>query len=133
MVSNSYAQPGRLARGLAAPGLVLFLLLMFFEIGCRRRSEVAQETTITIYGFSVVKEPLVHEIIPAYQKIWYEKTGQRLTFADSYAGSELVTNQIISGVEADVAILAIERNADRLVDGKATKQRWREMPYGGIV
>jgi sulfate transport system substrate-binding protein len=81
----------------------------------------------------VVKEPLVGEIIPAYQKIWYEKTGQRLNFADSYAGSELVTNQIISGVEADVAILAIERNADRLVEGKATRQKWREMPYGGIV
>jgi sulfate/thiosulfate transport system substrate-binding protein len=111
-----------------------FALALIFELSaCRRKSDVAKEATITVYGFSVVKEPLEREIFPAYQKLWFEKTGQQLTFTPSYAGSELVTNQIISGVEADVAILAIERNADRLVEAGVTKHKWRSLPYGGFV
>lgn len=113
--------------------LISALLLLFAFCACRRKSDVAKEATITVYGFSVVKEPLERDIFPAYQKLWLEKTGQVLTFTPSYAGSELVTNQILSGVEADIAILAIERNADRLVEGHATRHKWRTLPYGGIV
>ncbi|MCI0660891.1 MAG: substrate-binding domain-containing protein [Acidobacteria bacterium] len=113
--------------------LIGAVVLLFVIAGCRRKSDVDRETTITLYGFSVVKEPLETEIFPAFKKEWFEKTGQTLTFTPSYAGSELVTNQILSGVEADVAILAIERNADSLVKGGVTRHKWREMPYGGIV
>src|SRR5262245_41713842 len=134
MVSNSYAQPYLSVRGSLEPALVLLLLSLIFGIdGCRRGYDVERETMVTMYGFSVVQEPVVSEIIPEYQNIWDEKTGQRLNFADSYAGSEMVTNQIISGVEADVAILAIDRNADRLVATKSTNHQWRKLPYGGIV
>lgn len=131
MPAYAYYRSHQLARRIIASAMVFLLV---FEFGaCRRRSEVAKEATITVYGFSVVKEPLENEIFPAYQKEWFEKTGQRLSFAPSYAGSEMVTNQIIAGVEADVAILAIERNADRLVEKGATKHQWRKLPFGGIV
>lgn len=109
------------------------LALAMVAISCRRQSNETREATITVYGFSVVKEPLENRIFPDYQRQWKEKTRQELTFIPSYAGSEIVTNQIISGVEADVAILAIERNADRLVESKATKHNWRQLPYHGIV
>jgi sulfate/thiosulfate transport system substrate-binding protein len=102
--------------------------------GCRRRPETARErATITVYGFSVVKEPLEKEIFPAFQKHWMKKTGQELTFASSFAGSEMVTNQILSGVKADIAILSIERDAERLLKGMATKSDWREWPHKGVV
>ncbi len=123
------------ARGSVRRSMVWVLAaFLIFEAGaCRRQSDIAKEAAITLYGFSVVREPLENEILPAYQRQWFEKTGQTLTFIPSYAGSEMVTNQIISGVEADVAILAIERNADRLYDNKATRHEWRSLPYGGIV
>jgi sulfate transport system substrate-binding protein len=131
MLSSAYDQTAIFARKIIA---FIFAVLMVFDLsGCRRKSDVAKEATITVYGFSVVKEPLENEIIPAYQKEWFEKTGQQLVFTPSFAGSEMVTNQIISGVEADVAILAIERNADRLIEAGATKHKWRKLPYGGIV
>jgi sulfate transport system substrate-binding protein len=113
--------------------LAFALLMLFVSVACRRKSDVAKEATVTVYGFSVVKEPLENSIFPAYQNDWLAKTGQRLTFEPSFAGSEIVTNQIVSGVEADVAILAIERNADHLVAKNATKHQWRRLPYGGIV
>lgn len=100
---------------------------------CRREMGVAKDATITLYGFSVVKEALENEIFPSYQRAWKEKTGQQLTFAPSYAGSEIVTNQIIAGVEADVAILSIERNADRLMRPDVARNDWRKLPYGGII
>src|SRR5262245_7165908 len=110
----------------------LALLLIFESGGCRRKSAAAREATITIYGFSVVKEGLEASILPGYKREWEKKTGQRLMFETSYAGSEIATNQIVAGAEADVAILAIERNADRLVRPEVTRNEWRKLPYGGI-
>lgn len=112
---------------------ILIMVLWLVPAGCRRKSEVDREATITVYGFSVVKEPFENRIAPEYQKIWYEKTRQPLYFTNSYAGSETVTNQILMGAEADLAILSIERNADRLFDGGATRSKWRGLPNGGIV
>ncbi len=110
------------------------LLLLFALNGCRKPQLTATtEATITVYGFSVVKEPLEKDIFPAFQKQWLAKTGQKLTFASSFAGSEIVTNQILAGVKADIAILAIERDAERLLKGGATKTDWREYPHKGIV
>ena len=115
---------------------VFALSLLFMVVpllGCRRQSDLARQATITVYGFSVVKEPLEKEIFPRYRDEWTGKTGQELNFIPSYAGSEMVVNQIIAGVEADVAILASVRHADRLIEGGATKHKWRELPFGGIV
>ena len=121
----------KLARAIIASCLAL--LLIFESSGCRRKSAAAKEATITIYGFSVVKEGLETSILPAYEREWKRKTGQRLTFETSYASSEIVANQIVAGAEADVAILAIERNADRLYRPDVTQNEWRKLPYGGIV
>ena len=121
----------KLARAIIAGCLAS--LLIFEWSGCRRKSAEAKEATITVYGFSVVKEGLETAILPEYQKEWKKKTGQQLTFETSYAGSEIVANQIVAGAEADVAILAIERNADRLFRPDVTKNEWRKLPYGGII
>jgi hypothetical protein len=47
---------------------------------------------------------------------WKAEHGQEVSFTSSFAGSETVTNQILQGVSADVAILSIERDATRLKD-----------------
>ncbi|MFN0112212.1 MAG: substrate-binding domain-containing protein, partial [Blastocatellia bacterium] len=112
--------------------LIVFALL-FESTACRRRTANEENATIIVYGFSVVKEPLHNEIFPAFQKQWREKAGQELQFDSSFAGSEIVTNQLVMGVDADVAILAIERNAERLLRPDVTNSDWRKLPYNGIV
>ncbi|MBS1809591.1 MAG: sulfate ABC transporter substrate-binding protein [Acidobacteria bacterium] len=110
------------------------VLLLFFESSaCRRPKDAAALDTITVYAFSVMKEPLEKDIFPAFQKEWASHTGQQVKFSASFAGSEMVTNQIISGVPADVAIVAIERNARRLRTFGATKTDWHAFPYEGII
>jgi len=89
--------------------------------------------TITLYGFSILKEALEKDIFPAFAAKWKREHGQDVNFVSSFAGSETVTNQIIQGAPADVAILSIERDADRLVDGGAASADWHSLPNKGIV
>lgn len=89
--------------------------------------------TITLYGFSIMKEALEKDIFPAFKARWKAEHGQDIDFVSSFAGSETVTNQILQGVPAQIAILSIERDVDRLVEGKAVTNDWRSLPNKGIV
>lgn len=88
---------------------------------------------ITLYGFSIMKESLEKEIFPAFAAKWKQEHGQDVHFTSSFAGSETVTNQILQGVRAQVAILSIERDAKRLKDGGAVTSDWHALPQKGIV
>jgi sulfate transport system substrate-binding protein len=89
--------------------------------------------TITLYGFSILKEALEKDIFPGFAAKWKREHGQDVNFVSSFAGSETVTNQILQGAPADVAILSIERDADRLVQGGASSADWHSLPNNGIV
>ena len=91
------------------------------------------DQTITVYGFSIMKEALEKDIYPAFSAKWKREHGVDVGFVSSFAGSETVTNQILQGAPADVAILSIERDADRLAEGKATTTDWHTYPNKGIV
>lgn len=89
--------------------------------------------TITLYGFSIMKEALEKDIFPAFKAKWKAEHGENIDFVSSFAGSEVVTNQILQGAPAEVAILSIERDAQRLKDGGATTSDWHALPNHGIV
>jgi sulfate/thiosulfate-binding protein len=89
--------------------------------------------TITVYGFSVMKEALEKSIFPAFAAKWKQEHGEDVHFVSSFAGSETITNQILQGVQADVAILSIERDVDRLQQGGAVTSDWHQLPNRGIV
>lgn len=89
--------------------------------------------TITVYGFSVMKESLEKAIFPGFAAKWKREHGEDVQFVSSFAGSETITNQILQGVPADVAILSIERDVDRLQQGAAVTSDWHSLPHRGIV
>jgi sulfate/thiosulfate transport system substrate-binding protein len=89
--------------------------------------------SITVYGFSVMKESLEKAVFPAFSAKWKQEHGEDVRFTSSFAGSETVTNQILQGVGADVAILSIERDVDRLQQGGAVTSDWHALPNRGIV
>ena len=88
---------------------------------------------ITLYGFSIMKESLEKAIYPRFVAKWKQEHGQDVHFTSSFAGSETVTNQILQGVPAEIAILSIERDAQRLKDGNFVTSDWRALPYKGII
>lgn len=89
--------------------------------------------TITLYGFSILKEVLEKAVFPAFAAKWKKEHGQDVQFVSSFAGSETVTNQILQGVKADIAVLSIERDADRLKQAGFTTTDWHSWPQKGIV
>ena len=59
------------------------------------------DITITLYGFSIMKESLEKAIFPGLIAKWKQQHGQTVQFQSSFAGSETVTNQILRGAPAE--------------------------------
>src|SRR5947209_15782483 len=117
---------------LAVSALTIFAVLLLS--GCFPKPPAgAGARSITVYGFSVMKEVLEKAIFPAFAAKWKQERGEDVHFTSSFAGSETVTNQILQGVEAEVAILSIERDVDRLQQGGVVTSDWRSLPSHGIV
>lgn len=116
-----------------SPLLLVFLILFCSACLPGPPTDNATSQTITIYGFSIMKEVMEKEICPAFAAKWKREHGQDIKFESSFGGSETVTNQILQGVPADLAILSIDRDAQRLFDGKATTVGWHQYPHGGII
>lgn len=91
------------------------------------------DINITVYAFSIMKESLEKSIFPGFAAKWKQSHGQDVRFTSSFAGSETITNQILQGVNADIAILSIERDVFRLRDGGFVTADWRTGPHKGIV
>lgn len=91
------------------------------------------DITITLYGFSILKESLEKAIFPGFIAKWKQQHGQEVRFQSSFAGSEVVTNQILRGAPADIAILSIERDAQRLKQDGFVSSDWHSYPAQGIV
>jgi sulfate transport system substrate-binding protein len=115
---------------------LIFMLLMTLVLSsCLPQSQQTSSggQNITLYGFSILKEVLEKAIFPAFAAKWKKEHGQDINFTSSFAGSETVTNQILQGVKADIAILSIERDADRLKGAGFVTSDWHQLPNRGIV
>src|SRR6266436_1145936 len=115
--------------------LALALLALLAVNAClpKSPSESGGGVNITLYGFSIMKESLEKEIYPAFAAKWKREHGVDVHFTSSFAGSETITNQILQGVKAEVAILSIERDAQRLKDKGFVTSDWHTLPQKGIV
>jgi len=115
--------------------LIAFLLGLVLAAGClpKPTSESGGGIEITLYGFSIMKESLEKGIYPAFVAKWKREHGQDVHFTSSFAGSETVTNQILQGVKAQVAILSIERDAKRIKDAGLLSTDWHALPQKGII
>lgn len=122
---------GRLKWRTAALALPLALLVLSSCLP--QTSTQVGGAQITLYGFSILKEALEKAIYPAFAAKWKQQHGQEVQFTSSFAGSETITNQILQGVGADIAILSIERDADRLKQGGFVTSDWHSLPQRGIV
>lgn len=129
----SVRRAGRVPWGLRRLGLallVLFVLWPWLAVPGRP----PQPRTIIFYGFSILGEVMNEGIFPSFAREWEEATGERVEFVSSFAGSGTVTNQLILGVPADLALLSLELDALRLTHAGVLDGRpWRSLPHAGVV
>ena len=110
------------------------LALALLAISCLPKTPgESGDVTITLYGFSVMKESLEKAIFPGFTAKWKQQHGQVVQFQSSFAGSETVTNQILRGAPADIAILSIDRDAQRLQKDGFVTSDWHSFPGRGVV
>jgi len=98
------------------------------------RGRRTRPRTIIVYGFSILGDALDHSVLPAFARHWRAETGERVEFVTSFAGSGTVTNQLIMGVPAHLALLSLELDAQRLATaGVIPPGSWKSLPFGGVV
>lgn len=122
-----------ISRNLPFLGLTTLLLALLGGSCLPKPPGERGDISITLYGFSVMKESLEKAIFPSFAAKWKQQHGQVLLFQSSFAGSETVTNQILRGAPADVAILSIERDVQRLQKDGFVTADWHSLPAHGIV
>ena len=94
----------------------------------------APPRTVIFYGFSILGEVMNQNVFPAFQEEEKAKTAERVEFVSSFAGSGTITNQLIMGVPAHMALLSLELDAQRLAKAGVTEpQSWHRLPYRGVV
>lgn len=121
------------SQSLLLPAAICLTLALLVASCLPQPTAEGGDITITLYGFSIMKESLESAIYPGFANKWKKEHGQEVRFQSSYAGSETVTNQILRGTPADIAILSIERDADRLKQGGFVTSDWHTYPAKGIV
>jgi sulfate transport system substrate-binding protein len=90
--------------------------------------------TIVFYGFSILREAIDKGVFPEFQRRWRERTGEKVELVSSFAGSGTITNQIILGVPAELALLSLELDAEKLGEARVIPLgSWRRLPFGGVV
>ena len=90
--------------------------------------------TIVVYGFSILGEVMERDLFPTFAADWHARTGEQVELVGSFAGSGTVTNQIVMGVPAEVAMLSRELDAERLAQAGVTASgSWRSLPYQGVL
>lgn len=116
-------------------GLTFILAVSLFLMSCLPSPPSGGKgaRTITVYGFSIMKEALETDIYPKFAAKWKAEHGEEINFTSSFAGSETITNQILQGAPADLAILSIERDVDRLITAGHAPNDWYVTPQKGIV
>jgi sulfate transport system substrate-binding protein len=90
--------------------------------------------TIVFYGFSILADTFHDGIFPAFQKTWEAEGHGPVEFVSSFGGSGTVTNQLVMGVPAQVALLSLESDAHRLADaGVIAPDSWKRLPNEGVL
>jgi sulfate/thiosulfate transport system substrate-binding protein len=96
--------------------------------------DAAPPRTVIFYGFSILAETFDKSVFPEFSRRWQQETGEKVEFITSFAGSGTVTNQVIMGVPAELVLLSLEPDADRLAAaGVVPEKSWRSLPHEGVV
>lgn len=113
---------------------IVFLLIALLVTGCSSGSPSAGSGNVKLIlaAYTTPREAY-RELIPIFQQQWKEKTGQTVTFEESYQGSGAQSRAVAEGFEADIVALSLEADVIRLEDAGLITHDWRSKPFGGMV
>ncbi|WP_081942872.1 sulfate ABC transporter substrate-binding protein [Myxosarcina sp. GI1] len=96
-------------------------------------AEASESVNLTLVSYAVTQSAY-EKIIPEFAEQWKEKTGQTVTFDQSYGGSGSQTRAVVDGLEADVVALALALDTKKIEQAGLIKPGWeQELPNDSIV
>jgi sulfate transport system substrate-binding protein len=101
--------------------------------GGAARLNSERSDTLAIGAYSVVRDAFHDVLLPAFAKRWEQQTGRKLRFEESYSGSGAQARAIASGFDADVAVLSLEGDIDKLVKAGLVRKDWNAGPHRGMI
>jgi len=121
--------------------LLLAVTLLVLLAGCSSNSpagsnganDAAPGQVKLILGAYTTPREAYRELIPIFQQQWKEKTGQEVSFEESYQGSGAQSRAIIEGFEADIAALSLAADIVRIENEGLITHDWRSKAYQGMV
>ena len=114
-------------------GIMVVLLGAAIWYG-QRRPDIELPQTVVVYGFTIMEEVLQDAVLPGFQKQWEDRSGERVEFITTFAGSGAITHEIINRIPVELALLSSEIDASRLARrGIAPARPWRNLPRHGVV
>jgi sulfate/thiosulfate-binding protein len=90
------------------------------------------DITLVIGAYSVVKDAF-GDLLPKFQAHWQEKTGQKIVFQESYEASGTQARSIVGGFDADVAVLAMATDIEKIQKAGLINENWADNPYKGMI
>ena len=114
------------------------LIIALLTTGCAQgrtnapQASTSGEVKLILAGYTTPREAY-SEIIPLFQAYWKQKTGQTVTFEQSYQGSGAQSRAVAEGFEADVVALSLEADLNRIEKAGLITHDWRSKPFGGMV
>lgn len=115
----------------------VILVAMVLVMSCcgegRRAADNGGSDTLILGAYTVPKEVYQKEIIPAFKKMWKQKTGRDVVFQESYMASGAQSRTIAAGFEADIAALSLEKDIRRLQGEGLITHDWKSGQTKGFV
>lgn len=113
--------------------LIPLLCVPLFLGGCPE-AEDSPEDELLVAAYTAPREALDQALFPAFRALWKARTGRDLRIRASYLGSGAQSRAVAQGFPADVVILAIEPDVERIVKRGLVSPDWRkDTGHGGIV
>jgi sulfate/thiosulfate transport system substrate-binding protein len=87
---------------------------------------------LTLAAYTTPREAYA-QILPAFAKHWKEKTGEDVSFEESYQGSGAQARAVVEGFEADVVALSLEPDVRVIEKAGLITHDFTTKPNGGMV
>jgi sulfate transport system substrate-binding protein len=89
--------------------------------------------TLVLAAYSAPRDVMEKEILPAFSSSYQARTGKSLRVEASYLASGAQARAVLGGFAADVVLLAMSPDVDKLAGAGLVAKTWADGPERGIV
>jgi sulfate/thiosulfate transport system substrate-binding protein len=124
----------------SARAWLLFIIVL--GVGCKGSTDSKLEpkdstseraASLTLGAYTTPREAYGTSILPAFRRLWRDRSGRDIELRESYLGSGAQARAIIGGFEADVAALSLEPDIEQIRKAGLIRHDWKDNAHGGIV